>query len=234
MTVASKPGEMRPRSTLTRRASEGPRPSPEADASSFPSLAHRIDTRRASGGLKTAKWPVPARFVRCRPQNTRFSRRNRRRQTFVPSKVRGEPRGRCPNRLAIGPSCPRQVATHPPRLGTRRRPRRSATSLRRFRLAAKKRPKRLPLLSPNPTAPARANGYPSRRTRPPPPSKSEQVRWQWSINRGDTPSNSRSDIRSTKDDLDLLRRQLGHDQLLLVKLTHPLHKPYINIYHISR
>ena len=38
----------------------------------------------------------------------------------------------------------------------------------------------------------------------------------------------------TKDDLDLLRRQLGHDQLLLVKLTHPLHKPYINIYHISR
>ncbi len=39
------------------------------------------------------------------------------------------------------------VAGHLPRFGTRRRPRRSATSFSRFRLPAKKRPSRRPLLS---------------------------------------------------------------------------------------
>ncbi len=38
------------------------------------------------------------------------------------------------------------VAGHPPRFGTRRRPRRWATTLSRCRLAAKKRPNRRPLL----------------------------------------------------------------------------------------
>jgi len=63
---------------------------------------------------------------------------------------------RCPNRLAIGAWCRCQVAGHPPRFGTRRRPRRSATSRSRCRLAAMKRPNRRPLLSFSSLAPSRS------------------------------------------------------------------------------